>query len=156
MSRYLDVVQQLGIGEGPFAGNRRAHVSTSAKTSEAKLDGYRSQSTSFSGEILDLVQRIFLVPAENAPRVVVFAPIDEQQNANEFCLSIAETLVQVSKRKVCLVEANFRELGTHGTRDALHRRGLADALAGEEPISSFWQPTAKENLSLLPSGTLDA
>jgi len=156
MSRYFDLVQQSGIGEVAFAGKERTHVSANGKAAQTELGDYRSRSASFSGQALDLVQRIFLVPAENAPRVVVFAPVNAQRSGYGFCLSIAETLVQVSRRKVCLVEANFRESETYGISTAPYRHGLADALAGEEPISIFFQPMAKENLSLLPSGTLDA
>lgn len=155
MSRYFDLMQQAGVGEAALAGNRTNRVPADVRPSEDELDNYRSESGSPSDEILDLVQRIFLVPGEDAPRIVVFAGIDEHRDVSQICVSVAETLARVSKRAVCLVEGNFRAPNLHGIFGMMNRHGLADALAGDQPISNFCQPMAQENLWLLPSGPLD-
>lgn len=156
MSRYFDLMQQVGMGEAAIADRRAGQISARIKSSATEVDGPQTERSSFSGEILDLVQRIFLVPAENAPRVVVFAGIDAQRDVSQLCASVAETLAGVSKRPVCLVEANFRTPELRGNFGMANGHGLAEALAGEEAISNFCQPMTQENLWLLPSGTLDA
>jgi polysaccharide biosynthesis transport protein len=161
MSRYFDLMQQAGIGEAAIAGNRAGHVSAHVKSSAEDLDAEdldadQGQSGPSNSEVLDLVQRIFLIPAEDAPRMVVFAGVDGQRDVSQLSVSVAATLAGVSKRRVCLVEANFRTPKLHGKLGAVNRRGLTDALSREEAVSSFCQPMAQENLWLLPSGSLDA
>ena len=151
MSRYFDLTQQIGLADSSFPGKSRSSASALAQLSETE-----NQAGACSGEILDLVQRIFLIPAENAPSVVVFAPVSAKRNDDGLCLSVAETLVQVSRRKVCLVEANFRAPLTSEQSGHRQHYGLADALAGEEPISSFCRPMAQDNLWMIPAGALDA
>ena len=162
MSRYFDLMQQAGMTEGAFAGSRTDHATEAvqASTDIEDLDAYGSHRGSLNdaarGEILDLVQRIFLIPAESPPRVVVFASVDEQRDASQICASVARTLARVSKRPVCLVEANFRSPNLSAIFGAANRHGLADALTVDKPIDSFCQPTTQEYLWLLPSGALDA
>jgi Mrp family chromosome partitioning ATPase len=155
MSRYFDLVQQAGLGDRAFASDRRFHASAHASI-ETELDDRGSKTAAFNTEILDLVQRIFLVPVDNTPKAVVFAPVEAKRNSDGLCQSVAETLANVSRRKVCLVEANFRAHGTPRSLGKFRRHGLTDALTGEAPISSFCQQMAPENLWLLPAGALDA
>lgn len=153
MSRYFDLMQQATIGETTtIAGNGTSHASLGVK----ELGAYQSLKGSVNDETLDLVQRIFLLPAENPPRVVVFAGVDEQGGVSQICASVAETLARISKRPVCLVEGNFRSPNLPGIFGVGNRHGLADALAGDEAIGSFCKPLAQENLWLLSSGALDA
>ena len=153
MSRYFELTRQVGIRQSAFTGERRKHDSAHAKASEIGLDAVH-QSASFSAEILDLVQRIFLIPAENAPHVVVFAAVDEHRDVSNLCISVAETLARVSRRRVCLVEANFRIRESHRKPMFITRRGLADALAEDESVAGLCEPMAQENLSLLTSGAI--
>jgi polysaccharide biosynthesis transport protein len=152
MSRYFDLMQQAGVRETTFAGQGTDHASLGVKDRGA----FQSQSGPVDDETLDLVQRIFLVPAENPPRVVVFAGVDERCDTSQICASVAETLARISKRPVCLVEGDFRSPGLPGIFGVANRHGLADALAGDEAIAGFCQPLAQENLWLLSSGALDA
>jgi Mrp family chromosome partitioning ATPase len=152
MSRYFDLMQQAGIGEAAIVGN-----TTNLTASAVKEHGvHQSRSSSVNDETLDLVQRIFLLPVEKPPQVVVFAAVDEQGDASGICASVAETLARMSKGPVCLVEGNFRSPNLPGLFGRVNRHGLAEALAGDEAISTFCQPVAQENLWLLSSGALDA
>ena len=152
MSRYFDLMQQAGAGEAAIVGAATNLTGSGVRESTVS----QSQSGLFNDETLDLVQRIFLVPAENPPHVVVFAAVDEQCDASQICASVAETLARISKRPVCLVEGNFRSPKLPGIFRIPNRQGLAEALAGDEAISDFCQPLAQENLWLLSSGALDA
>jgi Mrp family chromosome partitioning ATPase len=153
MSRYFDLMQQAGVGEAALTGRRTLSAEPSAAPVE--IESQTGEVVLAGSEILDLVQRIFLVPAENGPRVVVFAGVDGEGDASQVSSSVAETLASVSKRPVCLVEANFRSPklpNAFGT----NRRGLVDALAGEQPIANYCRPMGRENLWLLPCGAVDS
>ncbi|HEX3472634.1 MAG TPA: CpsD/CapB family tyrosine-protein kinase [Silvibacterium sp.] len=154
MSRYFDLMQQAGIDDRAFVGNGTSRPVSDVKEREVHQSQSSFQSSSLNDETLDLVQRIFLVP-ENPPRVVVFAGVDEQCDISQICSSAAETLARISKRPVCLVEANFRSPNLPGIFGVTNRHGLVDALAGTEAISGFCKPL-QENLWLLSAGTLDA
>jgi Mrp family chromosome partitioning ATPase len=152
MSRYFDLMQQAGVGEAAIVGSPAKVTASGAKDRVA----FQSQGGSLNDETLDLVQRIFLLPTENPPRVVVFAAVDPQCDASQISASVAETLARVSKRRVCLVEGNFRSPNLTGILGVTNRYGLAQALVRDEDITDFCQPLAQENLWLLSSGALDA
>ncbi len=154
MSRYFDLMQQAGVGEAALTG--RPTLSAEPSTATAEIESQSGEAVLAGGEILDLVQRIFLVPAENGPRVVVFAGADGEGDASQVSRSVAETLASVSKRPVCLVEANFRSPKLPNAFGSANRRGLVDALASEEPIANYCRPMGRENLWLLPCGAVDA
>ena len=59
------------------------------------------------GEILRLVQCVFLAPAALAPRRVMFCGIDED-NSSEICAAAGRVLAQQTGSSVCLVDANIR------------------------------------------------
>ena len=59
------------------------------------------------GEILRLVQCVFLAPAALAPRRVMFCGIDED-NSSEICADAGRVLAQQTGSSVCLVDANIR------------------------------------------------
>jgi Mrp family chromosome partitioning ATPase len=59
------------------------------------------------GEILRLVQCVFLAPAALAPRRVMFCGIDED-SSSEICANAGRVLAQQTGSSVCLVDANIR------------------------------------------------
>ncbi len=68
-----------------------------------------------------LVQRVFLIPAEEAPRVVVFSGIDERGGSSFLCARAGEILAALGGGEVCLLDADLRY-------QALHRRyGVSNA-----------------------------
>jgi hypothetical protein len=60
-----------------------------------------------NGEMLHLVQCVFLAPATLAPRRVMFCGIDEN-NSSEVCASAGRILAEQTGSDVCLVDANIR------------------------------------------------
>jgi hypothetical protein len=60
-----------------------------------------------NGEMLRLVQCVFLAPATLAPRRVMFCGIDEN-NSSEVCASVGRVLAEQTGSDVCLVDANIR------------------------------------------------
>jgi capsular exopolysaccharide synthesis family protein len=107
-----------------------------------------------SEEALRLVQQIFLVQSKEPPRVVVFAGIDHGNGCSHICASVAETLAQNDRGRVCLVEGNFRSPALPGMFGVTNHFGLTEALLREAPINTFAKPVSRDNLWLLSSGTL--
>ena len=107
-------------------------------------------------EILRLVQRIFLLQTQKAPRAVLFAGIDQGIGCSQICLLVAETLRGTVSGSVCLVEANFRSPSLPNLLGTTNHYGLTDALLHEGPIRSFARPLQTDNVWLLSCGLLTA
>jgi Mrp family chromosome partitioning ATPase len=105
-------------------------------------------------EVLRLVQRVFLLQAQEPPHVVVFAGIDHGSGCSRICMRAAETLAKNIPGSVCLVEANLRSPALPAMLGTTNHHGLTDALLHEGPIRSFAKPVRGENLWLLSSGAL--
>jgi receptor protein-tyrosine kinase len=111
----------------------------------------------FAGDqTLGLVQRIFLQPGRQPPRMVVFAAIDPGNGCSQIAASAAETLAANVPGSVCLVEANFRSPRLHTMFGTTNYHGLTDALLEPGSIRSFIKPVCNQSLSLLSSGPLAA
>jgi len=107
-------------------------------------------------EALRLVQRVFLLQAQEPPHMVVFAGIDHGNGCSRICVSVAETLAKNVRGTVCLVEANLRSPALPGMFGTTNHHGLTDALLHDGPIRSFAKPVRGDNLWLLSSGALAA
>jgi Mrp family chromosome partitioning ATPase len=105
-------------------------------------------------EALRLVQQLFSLQAEGAPRVIVFAGIHHGSGCSQICASVAETLSKTAQRPVCLLEANFRSPSLANIFQTTHHDGLTNALLVEGPVDSFAEPLSEENLWLISSGDL--
>jgi Mrp family chromosome partitioning ATPase len=60
------------------------------------------------GEMLRLVQNVFLMNQEEAPRQVVFCSIDGEDGSSSVCASAGRVLAANGSQSVCLVDANLR------------------------------------------------
>jgi len=60
------------------------------------------------GEMLRLVQNVFLTNQEEAPRQVVFCSIDGEDGSSSVCASAGRVLAANGSQSVCLVDANLR------------------------------------------------
>ena len=107
---------------------------------------------SLNPELLELVQRIFLVRAEEAPRAVTFAPIDGGGDSGRICALTAHLLSRASRGTVCIVDANIRSPSLHNLLGAC-RLGPIESLANSASVRSFTIPISAW-LSLLPSGAI--
>lgn len=107
-------------------------------------------------ETLRLVQRIFLQQTQKAPRVVLFAGIDQGNGCSQICLLVAETLKSAVSGSVCIVEANFRSPSLPGLLGITNHYGLTDSLLKEGPVRSFARPLQTGDVWLLSCGSLTA
>jgi Mrp family chromosome partitioning ATPase len=139
-SRKLESTPPLVFGNG--AGN--GHFATDAMD----LDQQAGE------EVLRLVQRVFLLQAQEPPHIVVFAGIDHGSGCSRICLSAAETLAKNIRGSVCVVEANLRSPGLPTMLGTTNHHGLTDSLLQEGPVRSFANLVRGDNLWLLSSGAL--
>jgi capsular exopolysaccharide synthesis family protein len=107
-------------------------------------------------EALRLVQRVFLLQAQEPPHMVAFAGIDHGNGCSRICVRVAESLARNIRGSVCLVEANLRSPALPEMFGTTNHRGLTDALLQDGPIRSFAKLVRGENLWLLSSGALAA
>src|ERR1700735_3266055 len=107
-------------------------------------------------EALRLVQRVFLLQAQEPPHMVVFAGIDHGNGCSRICVSVAETLAKNVRGTVCLVEANLRSPALPEMFGTTNHHGLTDALLHDGPIRSFAKLVRGEHLWLLSGGALAA
>jgi capsular exopolysaccharide synthesis family protein len=158
MSKNFELMQQAGrdfsleVFPGPAAKKRAAPADRGVlRVAGAKPLNF---DTMAHEEALRLVQRVFLLQAEKAPRVVVFAGIDQGNGCSQLCVRVAETLATNVSGSVCLVEANFRSPSLPGLFGTTNHYGLTDSLLTEGPIRSFARVVRGTNLWLLSCGSL--
>ncbi len=149
MSKHFELMQQIEK-ERIFDLEPDAPVTVAARNGNRAL----SEDVWASEEALRLVQQIFALQAQEPPHVVVFAGIDHGNGCSRICASVAETLAQHGRGRVCLVEANFRSPALPEMLGVPNHFGLTEALLREGPVDSFVKPLRQENLWLLSSGSL--
>src|SRR5271156_3356253 len=159
MSKNFELMQQAGKDQ-EFQPSRKAEApapmtfgngsngATHRSTDGLDLDQLAGE------EALRLVQRVFLLQAQEPPHMVAFAGIDHGNGCSRICVRVAETLAKNVRGSVCLVEANLRSPALPEMFGTTNHHGLTDALLQEGPIRSFTKPVRGENLWLLSSGAL--
>jgi hypothetical protein len=70
-----------------------------------------------SVEELQLVQRLFFLPRNEAPQVVVFCGVGPRDGAELVCARAAEILASQVREPVCLVDANLKDATLHQRYD---------------------------------------
>jgi len=103
-------------------------------------------------EMAKLVQRLFLVPGAEAPRVVIVSGTESGSGCSWVCARMAELLASQVSSSVCVVDANLSNPGLHVQFRTDNTHGLTDALHEPESIRSFGRPMGRENLWLISSG----
>ena len=155
MSKNYELLQQqAGFGFGTAAGSKKMreggvaeeYVPSTSSEVDASLDPVVREET------LNLVQRLFLIPQEIAPKAVLFAPIDASVGCNWLCSVAAKLLAKSVPSSVCLVEGNFRSRSLSDTCGVERDRGLLDSLELDGPIREFARSIGPHNLWLLPAG----
>lgn len=152
MSKNFELMQQIQRDRSFRAGPAWDPVFAESTESVSTPDGEGS----FLDNILHLVQRVFFLPTQDVPRMVVFAGVDHRVGCSRICAAVAEVLAKNGRGSVCLLEANFRSPALPRLLGTTNHHGLADALRGEDPISSYTKSLGPNKLSLLSSGALAA
>jgi capsular exopolysaccharide synthesis family protein len=105
---------------------------------------------------MKFVQRLFLLPGSEAPRVVVFCGVEAGDGSSWTCLRAGETLASQVKASVCLVDANLRTPFLHEYFRTDSLRGFTEAILEPGPIRGFARQVNGSNLWLVPCGSKTA
>jgi capsular exopolysaccharide synthesis family protein len=160
MSKNFELMQQNGKDQ-EFQPNRKIESPAPITFGNGNGSSYRETDgldlDQLAGEeSLRLVQRVFLLQAQEPPHMVTFAGIDHGSGCSRICVRVAETLAKNIRGSVCLVEANLRSPALPGMFGTTNHHGLTNSLMQDGPIRSFAKPVRGDNLWLLSSGALAA
>ena len=106
-----------------------------------------------SAEEAALVQRVFLVPAPEAPRVVLFCGVGHSDGAGGICARAGQNLANQTGSRVCVVDGDVHSPSLHQYFSVENAPGLSDALFEFGRIQEFVHSVSKSNLSVLPVGS---
>jgi capsular exopolysaccharide synthesis family protein len=155
MSRNFELMQHIGVERKADAEPRiqkRFHVQSAPRNGN-RARSLRGLDEVASEQSLKLVQRVFLLQGQSAPRVVVFAGVDPGNGCSRVCSAAARALANNVTGSVCLVDANLRTPSLAESFRISNHHGLTDALCGEDPVRTFTEQLGPENLWLLSSGS---
>jgi polysaccharide biosynthesis transport protein len=105
-----------------------------------------------SEEEIKLVQRVFVVPGQDAPKSVAFCGVDEEDESKCICARVGEILAARGAGRVCLIDASLHAPslqsrygmdGHVGIRDASRDAGAAANLARQIGVGNLWLLTAE-------------
>jgi len=104
-------------------------------------------------EITKLVQRVFLLSGNDAPRTVVFSGTESGNGCSWVCARVAEVLTSQVSGSVCLVDANLKNPGLNEQFKVENKSGLTDALRTRAPMRTYAQPLSCPRLWLVTAGS---
>jgi capsular exopolysaccharide synthesis family protein len=158
MSRNFELLQNLGKEQDVFQADLLEVTAVPPPLPAPLLDGKPAplmlpMDDAQKDEMAKLVQRLFLVPGMDAPRVVVVSGTESGSGCSWVCARMAEMLASQVSASVCVVDANLGAPGLHTQFQTENIHGLSDALHDPESIRRFARPMGRENLWLIPSGS---
>ena len=144
MSKNFELLQRAQRDQESITRVRSGSTDSLA----ARSDGFTAQ------EALRLVQRVFLVPGPDAPRVVVFSAVDPGDGCTTVCARVAETLAGEFSQSgtSCIIDADLRGASLHRHFGMENSKGLAEAVSQSGPVRDFMQPVNGGRLWLMTAG----
>lgn len=104
-------------------------------------------------EEAEMVQRIFMLPTHEVPRVVVFYGVGQVHGAVGVCARAGQNLANQTSSSVCVVEGDFHSPSLHQYFAVDNSRGFSDAILESRPILGFVRALPGVNLSVLTGGS---
>jgi capsular exopolysaccharide synthesis family protein len=146
MSRNFELLQQIEKEHEVFPAAVPPAISGNGRKRGLDLDAVSRE------ERMKLVQRLFLSPGSQAPRLVVFCGVETGDGSSWVCARASETLASQVKASVCLVDANLRTPFLHQHFRTDNLLGLADAVHQSGPVRNFAHQLNGGNLWLITCG----
>jgi Mrp family chromosome partitioning ATPase len=151
MSRNYELMREMEQKQALLSSYSKAPALTAGNSSPPRFP------RSLASDLMaGLVQRVFLRPQQNPPRLVVFAAVDHGNGCSQIAASVARALTASAPGAVCLVEANFRSPALPRMLGTTNYQGFTNALQQQGSIRSFMKPMGSGCLWLLSSGPLAA
>ena len=162
MSRNFELLRKVGKERETSLNHRvpaaRVVPSVSAESTAPRtpVNGKRllpDVDPRIRGELIKLVQRVFLSPLVDAPRAVLFSAVEHGAGCSRICVWAGEALAAQVPGSVCLVDADLRSPSLHQLFQLDDTCGLNQAVTQPGPIRKFVQQISHTNLWVLPSGS---
>jgi Mrp family chromosome partitioning ATPase len=153
MSRNFELLQKLGKEQELLGSVPVESTSAAASAAAPALAAPATPPQAGLEEIAGIVQQVFLMPAADAPRVVVFASTESGTGVTWVVARVAEALASRVAASVCIVDANLRAPGMHQQMGSENQVGLSDALVIPDPIRVFARQLVPANLWLISAGS---
>jgi capsular exopolysaccharide synthesis family protein len=147
MSKNFEFLQQIDREYEVFGGPIPSAVSGNGRRPRFDVAAFSHE------ERMKLVQRLFILPGSDAPRMVVFCSVESGDGSSWVCARISETLASQVKASVCVVDANLRTPFLHEHFRAENLHGLADAVLGSGPMRNYAHQVNGGNLWLITCGS---
>ena len=151
MSKNYELLSQLG---GPLTMIQpRPAVATPGIL---KVPPTKTLKVTASEEENTLVQRVFLLPGQGAPRSVVLCGVDQRDGSSLACARVGAILAARTPGRLCLVDADLRSPSLHACY------GIENESAGNGEVlepgaaRNFARQIAGSNLWLLSAGSRNA
>lgn len=106
-------------------------------------------------ERMRLVQKLFILPGQNSPRMVLFCDVEAGNGSSTICALVAESLAAQVKAAVCLVDANLRAPYLHQRFRVKGHRGLTDAVLDSGSVRKFAQHLNGSGLWVMNHGVAE-
>lgn len=143
----LSSVSPVVSPTGPMLSTGGPMLSSGGNRRRLKLEARTKE------EAMKLVQRLFVTPGSNAPRIVVFSSVEPGDGCSSVCTCVAEALAARGAGSVCVVDANAHTPSLHSYFGLANRSGLAEAMVHAGPIRTFAQKVHGKNLWVITCGS---
>lgn len=127
-------------------------ITTAQKGSQAPCIPLRTDPIG-NVEEAELVRRIFMLSAQEVPRVVVFCGVGQVDGAGGICTRAGQNLAHHTGSSVCVVDGNLQSPSLHQYLGLDNARGLSDAILEAGPIRDFVRSLKGINVSFLSGGS---
>ncbi len=155
MSKNFELLTRLGEQQ-TLIQPESATVKAAPDLSAVPRAQTNNTELSASEEEIKLVQRVFLVPGQEAPKSVVICGIDERDGSSPMCARISEILASRLNGEVCLVDADFYSPSLHRRYSLENTLGMTDAVFEPGLAKGFAQRIGEGNLWVLSAGSRTA
>ncbi|HEX5411672.1 MAG TPA: hypothetical protein VFZ27_07395 [Terriglobia bacterium] len=109
-----------------------------------------------TGEELELVQRIFLLPGAEAPNTVVFCGVEDDEDASTLCIRVGELLAAHTSGDVCIVDANLQNPYLHKQYSPTNDLGITDLVLADGNARRVVRKIGSRPMWLLSAGVRNA
>ncbi len=135
---------------------KEAEIFRTSIGSPAPSNGKRAQlnlEQMVRDEEIKLVQRLFLLRGQDAPRVVVYCGVASGTGVSGICARGSEILAGQGVGTVCVVDANLPSPTLHQHFGVDNLCGLSDAVFESGPVRNFCRQLPGANYWVMPSGS---
>lgn len=143
-----EVFQRIGARE-----KRLKRSGKRATTGDSMLLRYMVRETPISFEFRRMARKLSKKNGGDIPKAILVTSSNRGEGKSTAAACLAITLAKHYRKRVALVDCDLRKPRAHNLMEVAQRPGLTDALERGNLLGDDIQPTALDNLFVIPSGT---